>query len=276
MEDFEKKYNDSLRVAENWLNNERVTEDTKKCIQCIFPELAESYDEKIRKTLIHIVKGACDKYGIKYRGDKITEEKLLAYLEKQKIVPVQTEKERIYIRTLQGLISDFLRDHDGQANQEFYQECWDWLECRHIDQQPAEWSLTDATFIEEIDETLFMAETGRNEVVKNQIEQERNWLKNLPKRFNLQPKQEWSEEDKRAIDRACVALRAYSNGDIPEFLPSELLGYADRLQSLRPQPHWKPSEEQVSILAKVFAGCELNTPEKDSMVDLLNHLKDMI
>ena len=41
-------------------------------------------DERIRKTLIHIVKGACDKYGIKYRGDDITEEKLLAYLEKQK------------------------------------------------------------------------------------------------------------------------------------------------------------------------------------------------
>lgn len=58
----------------------------------------------------------------------------------------------------------------------------------------------------------------------------------------------WSEEDKRAIDRACVALRAYSNGDLPEFLPSELLGYADRLQSLRPQPHWKPSKEQMNAL----------------------------
>lgn len=58
----------------------------------------------------------------------------------------------------------------------------------------------------------------------------------------------WSEENKRAIDRACVALRAYSNGDLPEFLPSELLGYADRLQSLRPQPHWKPSKEQMNAL----------------------------
>ena len=50
----------------------------------VFPELKESEDEKIRKILIHIVKGACDKYGIKYKGDEITEEKLLAYLEKQK------------------------------------------------------------------------------------------------------------------------------------------------------------------------------------------------
>ncbi len=40
--------------------------------------------------------------------------------------------------------------------------------------------------------------------------------------------------------------------------------------------HWKPSEEQMSILAKVFAGCELNTPERDSMVDLFYNLKQML
>lgn len=43
----------------------------------------ESEDENIRKVLINIVKGACDKYGIKYQGKEITEEKLLAWLEKQ-------------------------------------------------------------------------------------------------------------------------------------------------------------------------------------------------
>ena len=47
-------------------------------------EPKESEDERIRKTLIHIVKGACDKYGIKYKGEEISEEKLLSYLEKQK------------------------------------------------------------------------------------------------------------------------------------------------------------------------------------------------
>lgn len=46
-------------------------------------ESKESENEEIRKVLINIVKGACDKYGIKYHGDEITEEKLLAWLEKQ-------------------------------------------------------------------------------------------------------------------------------------------------------------------------------------------------
>ena len=40
-------------------------------------------NERIRKTLIRIVKGAWGKYGVKYIGDE-SEEKLLAYLEKQK------------------------------------------------------------------------------------------------------------------------------------------------------------------------------------------------
>jgi len=39
-------------------------------------------DEKIRKTLIHIIKGACGKYGIKYQGKEINEEKLLDWIEK--------------------------------------------------------------------------------------------------------------------------------------------------------------------------------------------------
>ena len=68
------------------------TAEQHEALEFLVPEvreLRESYerqveDERIRKTLIHIVKGACDKYGIKYKGDEITEEKLLAYLEKLK------------------------------------------------------------------------------------------------------------------------------------------------------------------------------------------------
>lgn len=138
----------------------------------------ESEDERIRKILIHIVKGACNKYGIKYMGDEIGQEKLLAYLEKQK------------------------------------------------EQKPAE----------------------------------------------------WSEEEKRAIDRACVALRAYSNGELPEFLPSELLSYAERLQSLRPQQHWKPSEEQMEYLAKgiIILGEEGNCKTSAVLNELRNDLQKLL
>lgn len=110
------------------------------------------------------------------------------------------------------------------------------------EQKPAEWSLTDATFIEEIDETLFMAEAGRNEVVKNQIERERNWLKSLQERFNFQPKIEWSKEDKRCFDEAIEALESLGFD-----------GEASNLKSLRDNykkcnSRWKPSDEQMAAL----------------------------
>lgn len=116
------------------------------------------------------------------------------------------------------------------------------------EKKPAEWGLTDATFIGEIDETLFMAETGRNEVVKIQIERERNWLKSLPERFNLQSNQEWSEEDD-ALLKEIVSF--FKDGSVK--LQHDLDLYAGflekRLKSLRLQSHWKPTEEQMEALA---------------------------
>lgn len=64
-------------------------------------ELKESENEKIRKVLINIVKGACDKYGIKYHGDEITEEKLLAWIEKQdKPKPTWSEEDERHKNTI--------------------------------------------------------------------------------------------------------------------------------------------------------------------------------
>ena len=48
------------------------------------------------------------------------------------------------------------------------------------------------------------------------------------------------------------------------------------LRNLKHKRMWKPSEEQIGILGKVFAGCQLKDSERDSMVDLFYHLKDMI
>ena len=88
-------------------------------------------------------------------------------------------------------------------------------------QKPAEWSLTDATFIEEIDETLFMAEAGRNEVVKNQIERERNWLKSLPDNYK-KCNSRWkpSEEQMAALLNAEGLVRANNYQENAKILAS--------------------------------------------------------
>ena len=143
-------------------------------------------------------------------------------------------------------------------------------------QKPAEWSLTDATFIEEIDETLFMAETGRNEVVKNQIERERNWLKSLPERFVLQPKQEWSEEDEenfKWFDKFFRAESVIAGGrDIPQ---DKYLW----LKSLRSRPkisdNWKPSEELIGCLERVIAFKNPEPEDIDGCESLIEQLKKL-
>lgn len=81
--DYEKRFKEVLAKAQ-----EAITylpdPVLKKWLESVFPELKDSENERIRKTLIHIVKGACSKYGIKYQEQEISEEKLLAWLEKQK------------------------------------------------------------------------------------------------------------------------------------------------------------------------------------------------
>lgn len=71
---------ETIRRIKAW----NLDSDDMEVLSVVVPELTESEDDRIRKILIHIVKGACDKYSIKYKGDEITEEKLLAYLERQK------------------------------------------------------------------------------------------------------------------------------------------------------------------------------------------------
>ena len=142
-----------------------------------------------------------------------------------------------------------------------------------------EWSEEDKENINAIVEALNWC--NKEEVYPDDIDPDYliTWLKSL----RPQPKQEWIEEDRRTIDRACVVLRAYANGNLPDILPSEILEYADRLQSLRPQPNtvsvenatkfgnleyergvkdgiqhsenhrWKPSKEQIDALKEASA-----------------------
>ena len=94
------------------------------------------------------------------------------------------------------------------------------------------------------------------------------------KSIRPQPQSEWSEEDRRTIDRACVALRAYANGELPDILPSEILGYADKLQSLRPS--WKPSEEQMRYLKKVYESYDFCDGERNALESLYEQLEKLM
>lgn len=60
---------------------------------------------------------------------------------------------------------------------------------------------------------------------------------------------EWSEGEEKDIQEASDYLRDYANNDV-QGGNSKLYvqSLADRIESLHPQPHWKPSEEQMKTL----------------------------
>lgn len=191
----------------------------------VFPELKESEDERIRKILIHIVKGACDKYGIKYKGDDITEEKLLAYLEKQKEQkPVEGDNETE--------IQKAFREGKSAGRQEVFDHPEEYG--LQKEQKPAEWSEEDERTLESF---LGWLQGSMGEKTYS------SWLKSLPERFSLKPKQEWSEEDKHCIHQLILFCENCMQQD------SEAIRCATWLKSLRPQPHWKPSDVQMEALA---------------------------
>ena len=88
---------------------------------------------------------------------------------------------------------------------------------------------------------------------------------NKLKRIRPQPKQEWSEEDINMFGSILSTLSVYSNNpDIPveirEIHKKEYAWFDDLYNRVSPQPHWKPSEEQMKQLDAV-----INAYSKGSM-----------
>lgn len=80
--DYEKKYKEALERARQF-SEHPLQEDSDSIVEYIFPELAESKDERIRKALIHLVNSNKElSFGIdNYDGIKWSD--ILAWLEKQ-------------------------------------------------------------------------------------------------------------------------------------------------------------------------------------------------
>ena len=86
--DYEKKYNEALEKARKLYNDAKANEykSDMEDYESIFPELAESEDERIRKHIIAYLRN--ELHNIKQLTPTTTEmERWLAYLEKQKEQP---------------------------------------------------------------------------------------------------------------------------------------------------------------------------------------------
>lgn len=89
------------------------------------------------------------------------------------------------------------------------------------------------------------------------------WLKSLKDRVQPQPKQEWSERDKEEFQIAIDTLVEAGQHDSAQWL-----------KSINPQPHWKPSKEQIIALRWVLNNIPYNK-HKEEISGLLDQIKDL-
>ena len=139
-----------------------------------------------------------------------------------------------------------------------------------LTQKPAGWSEEDETVLNNLIYAL------ANDRIGNNSDEYVEYLKSLKDR--VQPKQEWSEEDKRKIDRIYSLL--IQAADTHAFSTScrligdkECIELQDFLKSLSPQSHWKPSEREKEAL--LWCVVHLGGADKQTLGELLEELNKL-
>ena len=146
--------------------------------------------------------------------------------------------------------------------------------------QHLDWVYIDSIKVfESEDERIrrMIVNTLRDAVLSERISETsyREMLDYLEKQKEQKP-EEWSEDDEIEHDYLCKLLRETWDKIDKGSCIDNAITWFEKLPERIYQHSWKPSEEQIGILGKVFAGCQLKDSERDSMVDLFYHLKDMI
>ena len=96
---------------------------------------------------------------------------------------------------------------------------------------------------------------------------ERSEILENPEKYNLCKSTEWSKEDEMHLNNAILAAEKEWGADSST---------SKFLKSLRPQPHWKPSEEQIDSLDRVIRTVEEEwNYEETEIRKLLEDLKKL-
>ena len=112
--------------------------------------------------------------------------------------------------------------------------------------KPAEWSEKDNIGWDEAFACVTRAEkAAKNEEELQNADTEKKWLKEIKFKYYVRPvKQEWSEEDENALKYLHELISfGYTEKFMDAQTAHDMREWVNR--SLRPQPHWKPSEEQM-------------------------------
>ena len=183
--------------------------DNIQFLENIFPELKESEDERIRKELIAFLKENHETGRADETWSLSGIESWIAWLEKQGEKGAKGNER-------------------GIPNPAWSEE----------DERNLDWLIT-------VCERIYYKSDPQ--VSPESALMLREWLKSLKDR--VQPRQEWSEEDKELLDYVCSILTDNFNENDKFDLEKPCIGaLVDWLKSLRPKSQWKPSDEQLAAL----------------------------
>lgn len=155
----------------------------------------------------------------------------------------ESEDERIRKEIISAILSGRVYDtdligagHIFQLDKEVADKWIAYLE-KQKEQKPAEWNEEDEKKLARV---IWYVEKGCSMIFQKSDELV-FWLKSLPERFNLQPKQEWSEEDERMRNALWNLLHLhYAQDNAQSLVGIEAGKFRSWLKSLKPS--WKPSE----------------------------------
>ena len=143
--DYEKAYKAVLQTATQWIKD-GCTDKEKICLECVFPELRESEDERIRKKLYNTVMGTPND---STWFDGTSKEAMLAWLEKQegKADSFTDDGERIrkWLIEYFSSIKDTVWIHRNTITCE---QILAWLEKRK-ERKPVEWKPSEEQMLKE-------------------------------------------------------------------------------------------------------------------------------
>ena len=222
-----------------------------------------------------------------------------------------SEEDKGILLSIKCVIDSVWHNFHYDCSKEELKEMWNWLDALwqrvEYPQLKQEWSEKDEYILKNIYD--FIKENTINPNRVNCAKECLNWLKFLPERFNLQPKQdwsddiirkavkevgltqhqidwfktnvfppkqEWSDEDETRLTNTLIMLKEYTIHHYSKDDVNKSVDWLEkRFKSLRPQPHWKPSEEQMDALKDVAYGTYQNG-DGPALRELYEQLKKLI
>lgn len=257
--------------------NGLINTKIKEAFEFFAPELAESEDERIRKDIIECVEEQIR------QGNylNINRAKVIAYLEKQKGLTTENNMisskkcnkspltDEAFKEQLERVLRNNVLDTDiritgdtviGAKLKEYFEQ---------KEQKPDDDPLNDPKFLKGFDTGREVQRIFDEKKPAEWSEEDKmnlngcicslhqygymtyaDFLKHLPERFNLQPKQEWSEEDSKryiSIGTTLETSVVLSKEDYDANM-AWLRDLVNAIKYFGPRPSWKPSEEQMKAL----------------------------